>query len=529
MKKRIIVTMLVLSMFMSACSSSASSQIREPDEKTVVSEDDKEVEKKEEGGAAVTQEIVYHALTLQIPNNWKYVENDDDRVMIYRTSEGTFFCGLDCYNISEDVDENSTEEDIYPICRQLIENDENASIEAENGHFLGCPAVLFSGNVDMGDGTIRNVNGVVFVAEITMYEFFYMSEEGYDNSKEIEVAEQIRDSITIAPEINTNLYSVSSSQEAEKDDSSHVDGESADYDESGIQTFTVADSFKNMTVGDIGKMGDVYVGLSYVKRASTLPTALGDSDEIGEGNEVILGFFDFYNDSENRNSVKPEDITCYADGVQVAEVQDNYINIVCDGIRQLYSVEMDDYTKMITVQDYEVPSGWNELKFFYESECVWTVSADDVSEDDFEFETMYPVETTRIETEEDTVIYSGDYDVTFKGTSDYTYENSVWGDQDYVIFKFNVTNNSDAPIDYSLAGYEMAAYQDNYSLGESSYAIDEQIDGYSNIYNIDKIEPGMSANIYIAFDTFVSDGDLYMVYDDGYIYNSIKGTVFVDR
>ena len=75
----------------------------------------------------------------------------------------------------------------------------------------------------------------------------------------------------------------------------------------------------------------------------------------------------------------------------------------------------------------------------------------------------------------------------------------------------------------------MRGYQNNYSLGDSSFALDEQIDGFSNIYSIDKIEAGMSANIYIAFDAFVEDGDLYMVFDDGYIQNSVRGTVFVDR
>ena len=34
---------------------------------------------------------------------------------------------------------------------------------------------------------------------------------------------------------------------------------------------------------------------------------------------------------------------------------------------------------MISVQDYEVPVGWTELKFFYKSELIWTVSQSDIN------------------------------------------------------------------------------------------------------------------------------------------------------
>ena len=292
---------------------------------------------------------------------------------------------------------------------------------------------------------------------------------------------------------------------------------------------TTAESFKDMKVGDIGKKGDVYVGLSYVKKMSVLPTALGDNSEVGEGKEVILGFFDFYNNSDDRQTVNPEDVTCYADGVQVEGVQDNYINVVCDGIRQFYYPDLDGHTQLISVQDFAVSTGWSELKFFYKSDCVWTITPDDVKTDDFEFSSMYDIDVQREPTQENAIVYQGDYEVIFKGATDYTYHNSIWGDQPYVVFKFTINNTGDSAIDYESAGYEMAAYQNNYYLGDASYALDDQIDGYSNIFNIDTIEPGMTANIYVAFDAFVTDGDLYMVYDDGYISNKIKGSVVVDR
>lgn len=291
---------------------------------------------------------------------------------------------------------------------------------------------------------------------------------------------------------------------------------------------SIAESLKDMRVGDIGYVDDIYVGLSYVKKMNYLPTALGENTDIGEGNEVILGFFDFYNSSDEKEYVNPSDITCYVDGVQVEDVEDNYIKVVCDGIRQYSNIYMDDNTQMISVQDFAVPSGWNEIKFYFESECVWTISPDDVMTDDYEFSSMYDLDIQRDLVEEDTIIYQGDYEVIYKGVSDYTYS-SVYGDEKYVAFKFTINNTGEETIDYSFAGFEMAAYQNNYYLGDADYVLDNKIDDFSNIFNIDTIEPGMTTNIYIAFESFVSDGDLYMIYDDGYINNKVKGSVFVKR
>ena len=103
----------------------------------------------------------------------------------------------------------------------------------------------------------------------------------------------------------------------------------------------------------------------------------------------------------------------------------------------------------------------------------------------------------------------------------------IFGDDEYVIFKYTINNTDSEKLDYSLAGYEMTGYQDNYYLGTASYSLDDKVDGYSNIYNIDSVEVGMSANIYVAFDKLGTSGSRYMVYDDGYIANKVRGKVFV--
>ena len=186
---------------------------------------------------------------------------------------------------------------------------------------------------------------------------------------------------------------------------------------------------------------------------------------------------------------------------------------------------------MVSVQDFEVPKGWNELKFFYKSECVWTIGQDDVKTDDYKFESMYEdnLAPDRKNAEIGDKIYNGKYEIVFQGVTEYVYNNIVLGDTPMIIFKYTVNNTGSEAIDYQFAGYNMAAYQNNYFLGDSQYILDEKIEGYSNIYNIDSIEAGMSANIYIAFDAFGKGGDLFMVYEDGYISEDIKGTVFVDR
>ena len=527
MKKRMVAVAIILTILVSACSSSQAPQNDTASEKTtVVQEDGTEgntTEPVRSDTSIDTQDITYHTISLQIPARWKYVENDDDTVMIYRSEDSFFLCVVDAYNISEDVDENTTMKDIYPLCKQLIQNQGgNDSFEYENGSFKGCPGVYFTGPVVNDDGEATVVSGIVFAADINMYMFYYMTDIIENHPEEIKVADQIMNSITISPSVNTGVYGIS-----QEENMPIIETESDETKETN--TIQTAESSRDMGVGEIGKKDDIYAGLSYVKKMNYVPTAFYDYDEIGDGNEVILAFFDFYNDSESRVTVRPEDITCYADGSQVLDAQENHMSVYCDGIRQLNSVDMDGKTQMMSVHDFIVPSGWNELKFFYESECVWTVSAEDVRTEDFKFESMYPVEIEREPTEEGAVIYKGDYEIVFKGVTDYIEDNSGLGEESHVIFKFTINNTSENPLDYSLAGYEMRGYQNNYSLGDSSFALDEQIDGFSNIYSIDKIEAGMSANIYIAFDAFVEDGDLYMVFDDGYIQNSVRGTVFVDR
>ena len=127
-----------------------------------------------------------------------------------------------------------------------------------------------------------------------------------------------------------------------------------------------------------------------------------------------------------------------------------------------------------------------------------------------------------------TVLDSGKHGIEYKGFEMYHKDNLIYGDVAYAVFKYTLTNTSDDAWDTNLIGYKMRAYQNNYLLNDATYTLDDKIDGFINIYNVDKIESGMSANVYVAFEVDdVSEG-LYMIYDAGYITSDLKGTVYVD-
>lgn len=283
--------------------------------------------------------------------------------------------------------------------------------------------------------------------------------------------------------------------------------------------------YKKMRIGDIGSIDGVLVGLSYVKKMSYLPTALGTKVNAEAGNEVIIAFFDYYNDNRSMQSVHPDHITCYADGIQVYAVDSIYYS-ECDGVREVHSADLDARTQFLTCNNFEVPKGWQELRFYYDSKCVWTVLKDDVKEKNFTFSSMYELLFKKEETPVDDILSSNPYELIYKGCEIVSRNNPSLGNLKYAIFKYRINNTSKNILDTSLIGYNMRAYQDNYYLNYGpDYIYYDKINGYQNIFNVDSIEAGMSANVYVAF-RLKGKGNLCMVFDDGYISSSYKGTVY---
>lgn len=280
------------------------------------------------------------------------------------------------------------------------------------------------------------------------------------------------------------------------------------------ETVVIAPNMKDMKLQEIGKADDIYIGLSYVKVSPNLPTALG-TEEVDSNHEVILAYFDIYNGGNKEKSVRTDDISCYADGNIVDDVE-SYFKLDSDGIGQFYIASLEAGKKLITCNDYEVPKGWNELKFFYQSTCIWTVTSGEVSNADFEFSSMYDESEKQDVTSEDSIVYSGKYELMYKGYQQFS-KDILGKTENYVIVKLRINNTSNEKYDCSLSGYKMQLYVDDYLIDDADYILDDKIDGFNNIFNIDSVESGMSANIYVAFEYTGNPETLYFVYNDGYI------------
>lgn len=281
-------------------------------------------------------------------------------------------------------------------------------------------------------------------------------------------------------------------------------------------------SFKDLKLGEIGKANDIYIGLQYVKSMSYLPTILGDK-KVQDGNEVIIGFFEYLNDSRAPLYVDIEDITCYADGVQVNRV-DTLMSGHVDGEEELILLDLDESFQLLTAFNWEVPKGWRELKFFYNADCIWTIQPEDVSTNAYVKTQMMIVKKGYAKTAEEQIIYDNGYAIQYMGVTNYFKEEFFW-EGNHVIFKFRITNRGEAPLDTRLMGYKMRVYCDNFYIGTASSALDNKIDGCKNIYEIDHIDPGMSADVYVAFNCSKKAGQYVMIYDDGYITSHYCGYV----
>lgn len=272
------------------------------------------------------------------------------------------------------------------------------------------------------------------------------------------------------------------------------------------------------------KMGEVCIdkgvniGLAHVKRSNSHVNSLGKTEEIGEGNEVVYLFFDIFNDTSKTQDVSYRDFSVYADGVAVKPV-DSMWDYKVDGISSNMPSKLDPGTCNIILANYEVPKEWNELKVFYGSNFSWIVTSDEVTTDSYSNESLYDEEECLYFFEPGETVYSSKYEIVFDGFEIYTKNSILEGDIKYAVFKVTVNNTSASVIDYKYAGYRMRCYQNNYSTKDASFTLDDKIDDHINIFDIDEIQSGMSAKIYVAFElNGTSEDDYYkLMYDVGYM------------
>ena len=302
-------------------------------------------------------------------------------------------------------------------------------------------------------------------------------------------------------------------------------------DEKGMQEShqlpTVLDPM-NMEIGEYGKVGNTYVGLAYAKRGAHTTMALGVEEDITPGYEVLFAFFELYNDSNDiSRDYTRGDITCYCDSIQVSAVESNFM-FAEDGVEEYNSYELDGNTQAFAIVNFEVPKNWEEISLFCGSELAWRITSDEISDAPFDYKSIFNVNNKYETTNIGDAIYSGDYNIVFDGVQEYLPDDS-FSDQNYVIYKFTVINTSPSALDYSLVGYNMRGYQNNYLLNGASYTVNDKIDGYINIFDVDTIQAGMTCKLYIAFEISEVSGTHCMVYDVGYISNEVLGSVFLEK
>lgn len=275
-------------------------------------------------------------------------------------------------------------------------------------------------------------------------------------------------------------------------------------------------TFTDLHVGEIGKIEDIYVGLQYVKTMDYLPTDFG-KQSVSDDHEVILGFFEFYNGTNNLLSIDPDDVKCYADGILMSSIN-SYATVNVDGVFQFDREDIDGGYKFLSVQDFVVPKGWSEIKFFYNSECIWTITPKDASSKKYQAMTLFENEYDYALTQIDDVIYSDEYEVRYLGAELYEYERYA-GSSNNIVFKFRITNNSGRAIDFSYIFSSMRAYHNMSFIGSPTLFFYDKLGNYIRMSKIGTIESGMSCDTYAAFEIVDQNGLFVLAYDDGGIFS----------
>lgn len=312
---------------------------------------------------------------------------------------------------------------------------------------------------------------------------------------------------TVAPEPTTEQYSVNPSKYSIK----------------------VATDTKNMKIGDTGESDKVFIKLLHAKRADTVSSVTGYDEDIDSKNEIVFLFFDILN-----ASFKPQDIydryfTCYIDGNKVEPFQ-NHFYYIEDGVREYKrSACPDPGTAALYLTNFEVPKNWKEMKVYYNSDCIWTATYEEVKKESFDWNKTFIMQNSSNDTPKGTVVYNENYELTYDGW-EYRHEKPLNMDEDYIIVKFTVHNTSENVLQYNSVGFGIRAYVDNYLLQDPDIFKDEKIDGYLNIHDVNEIQPGMSAKVYLAF-LIDKKGKTYRViyYEGEYSQKYITDVFFSDK
>ena len=308
-------------------------------------------------------------------------------------------------------------------------------------------------------------------------------------------------------------------EKTEMQTTEYVETEEATTEESNDYIVPVANDFSNMRIGDVAVADELYVSHSYAKRGNSYDDSLGNSESIDSDHEIIYFYVEEYNNSEVVKGISSYNFDCYADSSKVSSY-DSYTFAEQDGIKDKNYYVLDYISSGVALVNYVVPKDWNEIKLYYGDYC-WSLSQSDVSGAPYEQGKLTTIgyEYTRYSHPGDS-IFSGNYDVVYDG-----YDFYDGYDGKYILFEFTIDNSrSEDIIDYSSI-YGMRLYHNNILVEDSIYPISETLNDYSDISSIGKIQPGMTAKVYVAFEFNGDPGDYSLTYDVGFIDNDVLGYI----
>lgn len=299
----------------------------------------------------------------------------------------------------------------------------------------------------------------------------------------------------------------------------YKESEESATEESNNYIVPVANNFSNMRIKDVAVDDDLYVSLAYAKRSDTYDDSLGNSESIDSEHEIIYFYVEEYNNSEVVKGISEYNFDCYADSSKVSSY-DSYTLAEQDGIKGKNYYVLDYISSGVALVNYVVPKDWNEIKLYYGNYC-WSLSQSDVSSDPYRQGRLTTIgyEYTRYSQPGDS-IFSGNYDVVYDG---YDFYDGYGGK--YILFEFTIDNSkSEDIIDYSSI-YGMRLYHNNILVEDSIYPISETLNDYLDISSIGKIQPGMTAKVYVAFKFDGDSGDYSLTYDVGFVDSDVLGYV----
>ncbi len=273
------------------------------------------------------------------------------------------------------------------------------------------------------------------------------------------------------------------------------------------------------SIGDNVQIDGLIANLVYVKRMDYYPSGLGEK-EVTDGNEVILFFFDIYNSGNKGDFINQMSFKGYADGTLISDT-DTIVGIVADDICQAdLAYYLYPTTKAMDIIEFEAPKGWNKFNLFYSSldgEAAWEISSDEVSSEPYVFNPVINVDVQRTATHEGDIVYDGDdFRLTYLGHESDAHTDPIFvaNPSYYEYFYFRIDNKKDTKFRLGFRSIDLMAYADNYAM-DAAVPFGETRNNYYDIYHINEIEPGMSADVFAGFSKTILDpetNNFYVVF-----------------